>query len=315
MPAKEAKKEILKVEAQPKVIPEKLVEAPKPQAQAVIPEKKPEPAVQPEEDLKDFRLEQVLKVNVKRVDFGDVMPGQIIEESIVIMNNLNNTKVPFKIKINCLTKEFDELDEYVYSMRRPSQNDNFNYNDTFLILLTQKAISYYKLAIKVPSVRDEKDIIGNIEITSQETKPDPIIIPIKSKIILPNVKCEKMMMLKSLKMHVVKLFMKQLKRQEFRLSLKNVTKLPCNVDLVMLKNDATTGFLEFIFYPSQLNLAPQISTTFMMTIKCSANEEDVACKEFRSLLIVKLKNSSAIFSYPVVIVMGDGKVENTKLIS
>jgi hypothetical protein len=105
-------------------------------------------------------------VNVKKIDFGEVMPGQIIEESIVIMNNLNSTKVPFRIKVNCLTKEFDELDEYVYSMRRPSQTDNFNYNDTFLILLTQKAISYYKLAIKVPAVKEEKEIIGSIEITS-----------------------------------------------------------------------------------------------------------------------------------------------------
>lgn len=33
---------------------------------------------------------------------------------------MNETKVHFKIKINCLTKEFDDLDEYVYSMRRPT---------------------------------------------------------------------------------------------------------------------------------------------------------------------------------------------------
>ena len=58
-----------------------------------------------------------------------------MEETIIILNNMNNTKVHFKIKVNCLTPEFDELDEYVYSMRRPTQKDVFNYNDTFLILL------------------------------------------------------------------------------------------------------------------------------------------------------------------------------------
>ena len=51
-------------------------------------------------------------------------------------------------------------------MRRPTQNEVFNYNDTFLILLAPKAISYYKLAIKVPNCKEEKEIEGNIEISS-----------------------------------------------------------------------------------------------------------------------------------------------------
>ncbi|MEM7519059.1 MAG: DbpA RNA binding domain-containing protein, partial [Planctomycetota bacterium] len=49
---------------------------------------------------------------------------------------------------------------------RPTTQDVFNYNDTFLILLAQKAISYYKLAIKVPNIMEEKEIhqIGTIEV-------------------------------------------------------------------------------------------------------------------------------------------------------
>ncbi len=76
--------------------------------------------------------------------------------------------------MNCLTPEFDELDEYVYSMRRPTQKDVFNYNDTFLIVLAQKAISYYKLAIKVPNYRVEKELLGNIEITCEHTKGESV---------------------------------------------------------------------------------------------------------------------------------------------
>lgn len=83
---------------------------------------------------------------------------------------MNQTKVHFKIKVNCLSKEFDELDEYVYSMRRPTQNEVFNYNDTFLILLAPKAISYYKLAIKVPNCKEECEILGNIELSSEATQ-------------------------------------------------------------------------------------------------------------------------------------------------
>lgn len=79
--------------------------------------KEPEKA---DKNLSELHLEDVLKINQTSVNFGNVFPGQIIEETIIILNNMNSTKVNFKIKVNCLTKEFDELDEYVYSMRRPT---------------------------------------------------------------------------------------------------------------------------------------------------------------------------------------------------
>ena len=134
------------------------------------------------ENLKEMDLKDVLKINSMTIDFGELFPGQILEETVIILNNLTSIKVPFKIKINCLSKEFDDLDEYVYSMRRPTTQDVFNYNDTFLILLAQKAISYYKLAIKVPNILEEKDILGNIEISCTECQNGLITIPIKSSI-------------------------------------------------------------------------------------------------------------------------------------
>lgn len=115
-----------------------------------------------------MQLENILKINTSLVNFGEVFPGQILEETIIILNHLAQTKIPFRIKINCLSKEFDELDEYVYSMRRPNPNETFNYNDVFLILLSPKAMSYYKLAIKVPNIMEECEILGSIEITSTE---------------------------------------------------------------------------------------------------------------------------------------------------
>lgn len=159
-----------------------------------------------------MKLEDVLKINQQEVNFGNVFPGQIIEETIIILNNMHQTKIHFKIKVNCLTQEFDELDEYVYSMRRPTQNEVFNYNDTFLILLAPKAISYYKLAIKVPNCKEEKEIEGNIEISSDSTKPGKVIIPVKSKIAIPKLVCEKMIKLKRFEMPVIKLYLKNLKR-------------------------------------------------------------------------------------------------------
>ena len=47
-------------------------------------------------------------------------------------------------------------------------------------MLSHKAISYYKLAIKVPNYREEKEILGSVEISSEMTKGNNVIIPIKS---------------------------------------------------------------------------------------------------------------------------------------
>ncbi len=71
------------------------------------------------EDISNMNISEVLKINQNSVDFGQVFPGQIVEETIIILNNSERTKMHFKIKVNCLSREFDELDEYVYSMRRP----------------------------------------------------------------------------------------------------------------------------------------------------------------------------------------------------
>ena len=62
-------------------------------------------------------LKDVLKFNVDKIDFGNLYPGQICEHSLEIFNK-NKTNLSFKIRILCLNEKFDELDEYVFSMRR-----------------------------------------------------------------------------------------------------------------------------------------------------------------------------------------------------
>lgn len=262
-----------------------------------------------EEDkhLSEMNIQDVLKVNCTQVDFGDVLPGQIIEETIIILNNMNKTKVPFKVKVNCLSEEFEELDEYVYSMRRPTPNEVFNYNDTFLIILAQKAISYYKLAIKVPNICEEKKILGNIEINSEATKESNIVVPITANVVLPKIKCEKMMRIKSLKMSVIKLFMKNPIRQDFRIALKNCASSGVFVEFGILKNDRLVDFIDCNFYPAQVNLQPHVANNFVMSVKTKHTDQDIMNKDIHFVLIVKVRNSSAIFSFPVLLTIGDGK--------
>lgn len=261
-----------------------------------------------EEILSEMHLSKILKLNVPSIDFGELLPGQILEENLIIMNCLQTSKIPFKIKVNCLTKEFDELDEYVYSMRRPTNNESYNYNDTFLILLTSKSVSYYKVAIKVPNVKEEKEVLGSIDLSSNECQ-GTITIPIKAKVLVPAVKCEKMITLKSIGLPVVKLYMKTPKRQDFRINLKNMCKLGLVAELYVTKNEEELKCMDFSFYPQSVNLPSMTPINFTMSAKCISNENEILNREIHVVLIVKIKSSSAIFSYPIVILIGDGKPE------
>ena len=283
-------------------------ESPTPPSDEKNPKEDPKAEIEEEDkDLKDLKIQDILKVNCAQVDFGEVLPGQIIEETIIILNNMNKTKVPFKVKVNCLSEEFEDLDEYVYSMRRPTPNEVFNYNDTFLIILAQKAISYYKLAVKVPNICEERVILGNIEITSEKTQDSIIVVPITARIVLPKLKVEKMMRIKSLNLSVIKLFMKNPIRQDFRIAMKNCGAALVYAELSVLKNDRLVDFLDFNFYPAQVSLQPSIVNNFVMSVKTRHTEQNILNKDIHLVLIVKVRNSSAIFSFPVLLSIGDGK--------
>ena len=256
------------------------------------------------EVLKDLEVSKILKTNKDSVNFGELFPGQIVEETIIVTNCLLNKKVPFKIKVNCLTRELDDLDEYVYSMRRPSPNEVFNYNDTFLIVLAPKTMSSYRLAVKIPALKEPCEILGNIEISCSEAKGNPIIIPIRSKVLLPIIKLEKMIRLNSLKMSVLKLFMKNSKSQEFRVSLKNMVNSAVSVELQVLKHERYSK-LDFTFYPQTLNLTPSVLSTFVLQVKNNLLESEIEDNKIKCVLMVKMKNGSAIFPFPVVVVFGE----------
>ena len=129
----------------------------------------------------------------------------------------------------------------------------------------------------MPNCKEEKEIEGNIEISSDSTKPGKVIIPVKSKIAIPKLVCEKMIKLKRFEMPVIKLYLKNLKRQDFRIALKNNSAYNCFGDLSVMKNPSLEKQIEINFYPNQISMQANGANNFMMGVKCSAeNEEQIA---------------------------------------
>lgn len=60
------------------------------------------------------------------VDFGSSLPGYVLEEALLLRNL---TSVPFSVKTIalCFDNELNELDEYVFSIRK---EDNYEYNES-----------------------------------------------------------------------------------------------------------------------------------------------------------------------------------------
>ena len=75
------------------------------------------------------------------------------------------------------------------------------------------------------------------------------MIPIRGKIVFPNLICDKMIKLKRLTMPVLALYLKNKKKQDFRITFKNNSEYLCYGELSVLKNPQMYEFLEVKFYP------------------------------------------------------------------
>lgn len=122
-------------------------------------------AEEEEEDQGPNNIRDVLKLSQEtRLQFGVVFPGMIKEQKLMI-ENPSKLNLTLKVKVDCHNQEFDDLEEYVYSIRKPPQ---FDYNDTYYVIMNEKDFITFQVAIKVPKIRDMKTMHGEITISSEE---------------------------------------------------------------------------------------------------------------------------------------------------
>jgi hypothetical protein len=81
-----------------------------------------------------------------------------------MIENHSRKKLTLKVKVVCLNKEFDDLDEYVFSIRKPPQYD---YNDTYFVMMNEKDFITFHVAIKVPKLKKVKELKGYIKVTAE----------------------------------------------------------------------------------------------------------------------------------------------------
>jgi len=143
-------------------------------------------------------IKQCLTVSKKIILFGAVIPGQIKEQRLLI-ENFSTELLTLRVRVDCCNQEFDELDEYVLSIRKPPQYD---YNDTYFVMMNEKDYITFHVAIKVPKLKQACEILGKITITAQGLL-GKYEVYLSSDAKIPLIYCPKMLMVHEIGMEVV----------------------------------------------------------------------------------------------------------------
>lgn len=127
------------------------------------------------------KIEDFLIVNQKRIDLGSTLPGQVKEEDLQIQYPKpakQGYQLKVEVKVICESQRFDDLDEYVFGLRKPP---NFDFNDTFIIKMDPDNKITLRCAVKIPNVKEEMPILGKIKMECPNLE-GKIIIPVSANV-------------------------------------------------------------------------------------------------------------------------------------
>lgn len=258
----------------------------------------------------ELRITDFLYVNKQHINYGTSFPGQILEETLEIINK-SEVDIVVQITVECLNQEFIDSDEYVFAIRRSHSAD---YNDKHFLLMSPYSSATFKLAVKVPSARMKCPIRGETTFRIQSLE-DKITTTMETQSLIPKIASPKELYHADLKCKVVKFAMKNSKKLECKLPIKNHSKMAVALDFELYQPrdfDPQDRF-DCICMPSFVNLGPNALTLVNLMLKPNTamlmeKSTDPFAKEkhfFKKVLIAKCRDSSLIYSFVILIEVFD----------
>lgn len=104
-------------------------------------------------------------------------PGEVAEEPLEVYNKAS-IEIGYKIHVHCKDDSLNDLDEYVFSMRKIG---SYDYNDKYLVVQSPGVKSTYRIAMKVPNIKSLSQLEGSLVIFSDDCR-GRVVMPIKSKV-------------------------------------------------------------------------------------------------------------------------------------
>lgn len=118
----------------------------------------------------------------------------------------------------CLNKEYDDHDEYVFSVRKTT---GYDYNERYVVLIPPYRSMQFKVAIKVPNIAEKKQMDGQVQVSVQGLASQ-ITTPIKAQIEVPSVICTKELFALEEEIQIIKLAIKKGKKYDAKIPFKNM---------------------------------------------------------------------------------------------
>jgi len=242
-------------------------------------------------------ISDILEISTRNINFGFTMPGRIVEESLDLTNN-SNEDIVVQICVDCINSELNDTEEYIYSIRR---SHLFDYNDKHYLIMSPHSSASFKITLKVPNTKSLKEIQGQATIAVRGVKGEYKIL-LNSVVTIPTVICPKELYQKEGSYKVIKLAIKQGKKQESKFPLRNLSDVPISLDLNFYqpKNIEEDSKFQCLLHPSVVNIPPQGTVMVNITLKSLKTLGRIETdnqKSFKKVLVGNARNSTLIYSF------------------
>jgi len=242
-------------------------------------------------------LNEILNISTQKMNFGVGMPGKIVEETLDITNKTNEDIV-VQIFVDCLNAEFKDSEEYIYSIRR---SHLYDYNDKHYLIMSPYSAASFKITLKVPNVRCESKILGEVKIAVRGAK-GMSKVALTSSVTVPKVICPKELFHNDQQCNIIKLAIKQGKKQESKFPLKNLSNVPVSLDLNFYtpKNVEEDTNFQCLINPGVVNIPPNGTVFVNIALKNTKALGRLPENELRTLkkvLVGSARNSALMYTF------------------
>eukprot|EP01017_Pseudomicrothorax_dubius_P020293 TRINITY_DN2218_c0_g1_i4.p1 TRINITY_DN2218_c0_g1~~TRINITY_DN2218_c0_g1_i4.p1 ORF type:complete len:533 (-),score=152.22 TRINITY_DN2218_c0_g1_i4:541-2139(-) len=243
-------------------------------------------------------VRDILHVAKEGFHFGLVLPGQILEEDLEIKNKTKQNVV-VRVQVLCLNQEYDDHDEYVFSVRKASILD---YNEQFIVMVGPLATLHMKVALKVPSIKSKTKLVGVTQISVKDL--DSLIrLPIEANAEVPVIYSNKELYLHPLPYPVIKIAYKNGKKQDYKIPIRNNSSFAVSLEYELMNDseeESPVDFIECFCFPMSAVVPANGVTLLTLMVKplTNVNWREVPRRQnLKKMILAKVKNSSLIFHF------------------
>jgi len=161
----------------------------------------------------------------------------------------------------------------------------------------------FKFALKVPNMRLNGTIMGQVKVSVQGMTGG-YTLDLTTSVSIPKVFCPKELHFKGLNYNIIKLAVKEGKKQDFKIPIRNQGETPVTLELEFHEPENNRGerpLFECMVHPNVITIAPNSNTLTSLMVKpckflASKKESDKPRSE-RKILVGRVKDSALVYSF------------------